>query len=512
VANTSGTAVSTSRDGSTVVGRQDSGLFAPFHAFRWTEATGAVDLGTLDPPNAASRSSLASDVSSDGSVVVGFSDTSGGAQHAFRWTQAGGMVDLGAPAGPARSSRALGVSADGGVVVGDADFAEGGGFRSAAFRWTQAGGFQDLGALEAGFPAVATAVTADGAVVVGQASISIVVGNTSTNGTRAFRWTAATGLAAIEPLPGDLHSTATGVSDDGRVVVGMSAAEAPFQREAVGILGGGRAFRWTAATGVQDLRQVLADAGADMAGVTLLSVTGISPDGQWITGQATTPATEPGDTVAFVAQVCDEALGMTCAVLGAAPPLALAAASPSITVVAGQSASTELTVTPGAGFSGAVAFACSGLPRGAACTFAPATVTPAGAPTATTLTVSTDGGPVAAAASLDPRRAAPVAALPLGAVAMLLARRRRAGASEVVGLAREREKQRRAVQCAAIIATALALFVACGGGGGGGGSSPPPGGATGTPAGTSTVVVTATSGSGASAVAASVPLTLTVTR
>jgi len=39
-------------------------------------------------------------------------------------------------------------------------------------------------------------------------------------------------------------------------------------------------FRWTQAAGLQDLRQLLSDNGADMTGVTLVSVTGISPDGQ----------------------------------------------------------------------------------------------------------------------------------------------------------------------------------------------------------------------------------------
>src|ERR1700730_14799791 len=57
--------------------------------------------------------------SSDGSVVVGAAiPPDDNTDHAFRWTQAGGMVELGTLGGT--YSIANGVSADGGVVVGQA--------------------------------------------------------------------------------------------------------------------------------------------------------------------------------------------------------------------------------------------------------------------------------------------------------------------------------------------------------------------------------------------------------
>jgi probable HAF family extracellular repeat protein len=92
--NTSGSGTNINSDGSCIVGYQDNGQFTPFHAFRWTQATGPVDLGTLDPANNASRSSFATDTNQDCSVVVGFSDltANGATQHAFRWTS-GSMVD-----------------------------------------------------------------------------------------------------------------------------------------------------------------------------------------------------------------------------------------------------------------------------------------------------------------------------------------------------------------------------------------------------------------------------------
>lgn len=47
-----------------------------------------------------------------------------------------------------------------------------------------------------------------------------------------------------------------------------------------------------------------------------------------------------------------------------------------------------LTITPVDGFDQPVGFQCTGLPAGAACTFSPATVTPNGAPSTDTLTVT----------------------------------------------------------------------------------------------------------------------------
>ena len=72
------------------------------------------------------------------------------------------------------------------------------------------------------------------------------------------------------------------------------------------------------------------------------------------------------------------------------PDFSLGAAPSSLSVTAGQSATTTISVTPINGFAGSVAFECSsGLPPGASCSFAPATVTPTGAAASTTLTIST---------------------------------------------------------------------------------------------------------------------------
>ena len=81
----------------------------------------------------------------------------------------------------------------------------------------------------------ARAVSADGSVVVGAAD--------DANGNpRAFRWTAATGIQDLGTLGGD-WSEATDVSADGSVIVGWSYDGNSIYR----------AFKWTEASGLQDL-------------------------------------------------------------------------------------------------------------------------------------------------------------------------------------------------------------------------------------------------------------------
>ncbi len=307
----SGSGTNISRDGSTIVGYLDNGFFTPYHAFRWTKAAGIADLGTLDPPNNTERQSFATDVSSDGSVVIGYSDTVGGTTwHAFRWTEGGVMEDLGSGAGPTGYSRALGVSADGTVIVGESDFPGGFGTVRQAFRWTESGGFQQLGALATDFPSVATAVNADGSVVVGVSGVEVSTSGSSTNGSRAFRWTPTGGMEDLSPGVGNTTSAATGVSDDGAIVVGIFDPASNTGSFLPNRPGGHfqfgsdtRAFHWTEATGSADLNQLLATAGVDLASSAIVAATGISPGGEWISTAAVTPTTEPGHTTAMFASL-----------------------------------------------------------------------------------------------------------------------------------------------------------------------------------------------------------------
>ena len=329
----------------------------------------------------------------------------------------------------------------------------------------------------------------------GQASVS--------NGSRAFRWNTPTPPAQpvmqpIEPLAGHTHAAATSVSDNGKIIAGISHPTLLQFRGPVLGWNPGTAFRWTQAKGVQDLRQILSDGGEDMTGIALVSVTGMSPDGQWIQGAATTTQTGPNETVAFIAQVCDDDIGGTCSTTGAAP-FGIGVANLSLTIAAGQSATTTLTVTPNAGFVQPISFACSGLPTGASCSFNPANVIPSGGPVNTTTTISTDGGAVAV---LMPGGSASMLAYLLAPFALF--------ATVVFAGGKRFDSCKRSFWTGLFVILVVVATSSCNSDS----SSPPPvtsgGGApaTGTPADTSAVTVTATSGASSSGV----PITLTVTR
>jgi len=317
-----------SADGSVAVGRSIASHGVPYEAYRWTEAEGMIGMGFLP----GTTKSISLDVSADGSVIVGGSYN--GPNRAFRWTQASGMVSLGVLPGD-NASYARGVSADGSVVVGfSVIFANP--FPSEAFRWTSGGGMVGLGHLlsSSGAQSSAEDVSADGSVVVGYTSSML--------GQQAFRWTAARGMVGLGELPGGATwSRASGVSADGRVVVGTSPSaafpngEAFIWTEETGMVGlgtlgstsswqseayaasangsvvvglsSGYAFIWDRMHGMRNLRDVLTDeCGLDLTGWgTLISATGVSHDGLTIVGRGHGPS--PGYSEAFVAVVPEPA-------------------------------------------------------------------------------------------------------------------------------------------------------------------------------------------------------------
>lgn len=263
-----------SADGSTVVGfsydRDAPGGLS--RAVRWTAASGwqTQDLGSLA---GAGRSSTAKGVSANGQVVVGDSaGTSGYMFRAFRWTPSTGMQDLGSLGG-AGDSWGEAVSANGSVVVGAATI-DGGGFR--AFRWTASTGMQDMGAL-GGRTSWAYGVSADGSIIVGWAE-------TASRQMHAFRWTAATGMQDLGVLPGGTSSNAWGISANGQVIVG----------DANNAQGQWRAFRWTAANGMQDL--------GVLPGFDDSSAYAVSGDGSVIVGKVRVRANNQWRAVRWRAQ------------------------------------------------------------------------------------------------------------------------------------------------------------------------------------------------------------------
>jgi probable HAF family extracellular repeat protein len=255
-------ATGVSADGSVVVGFSRSA--SDNQAFRWTAASGMVGLGGLKYDG--SGQSYASGVSADGSVVVVGGITAGGSE-AFRWTAASGMVNLGNFSGNLTyNSGTSAANGDGSVVVGSGTFLSGGTAYTEAFRWTAASGLVGLGDLPGGnFGSGAIDVSADGSTIVGNSY--------SGNGiSEAFRWTAASGMVGLGDLPGgDFYSQANGVSADGSTVVGYSRVPVIGNYDL-------EAFRWTAASGMVGL--------GDLPGGDFYSTAwDVSADGSTVVGE-----------------------------------------------------------------------------------------------------------------------------------------------------------------------------------------------------------------------------------
>ncbi|MBF7142626.1 MULTISPECIES: autotransporter domain-containing protein [Pseudomonas] len=188
-----------SADGAVVVGYSTVASDSQTLAFRWQNGH-LQALGTLGGQNAYARA-----VSADGQAVAGDSTIASGNQHAFLWKN-NTLLDLGTLGGD--YSQSVGVNADGTVVVGTSLLADNG--FGHAFRWS-GGTMTDLGTL-GGHYSVAQFVSADGRVVVGR---SILADNLNT---RAFRWEDGT-LTDLGTL-GGTAVYARDMSPSGAIVVG----------------------------------------------------------------------------------------------------------------------------------------------------------------------------------------------------------------------------------------------------------------------------------------------------
>jgi probable HAF family extracellular repeat protein len=307
-----------SADGKVVVGVATGN--ASRLAFRWTNAEGLQSLHLLGD-------GIGRAASGDGSVIVGHIGS------ATLWRPPSEMVTIGDFPGrdyesSSHRTTATGVSANGQIIVGS-DFDDD---RAWGFLWTEANGMIDLGSLSPGQQFTqANAISADGSVVVGL------------SGNHGFLWTAADGMIALEGLPGrDGYLQPEAVSADGSVIVGTSRDfelnrfeafrwTADGQNVSLGNLGGsytsarafgvsadgnvvvGRAFSsefstgellsafvWHPEAGMQELRSLLMQQGADLQGWWLQSAEAVSGDGRTIVGYGINPH---GNTEAFVARV-----------------------------------------------------------------------------------------------------------------------------------------------------------------------------------------------------------------
>jgi uncharacterized membrane protein len=136
--------------------------------------------------------------------------------------------------------------------------------------------FQGLGDLPGGvMSSTALAVSLDGSVVVGQSSSAQYV--------EAFRWTAADGMRGLGILPGWVSSSASGVADDGSIVVGTVFRGDPRTSPEFS------PFIWDETNGMRYLQDVLEEEyGLDLTGWTPRSVH-ISGDGRTLVGGGLNP-------------------------------------------------------------------------------------------------------------------------------------------------------------------------------------------------------------------------------
>lgn len=262
---------SVSADGSTVAFTILSDDGQSSTAGRWTAATGwqalrplPADAGLID-----GEDSTVFGLSRDGQVPVGLywrPGQAGGTAHAMAWTAAGGMVDLGSSG---NSSRADAANADGSVIVGWDEHPQFGNRRAAV--WVN--GVKTV-LVDSDWPSEASAVSADGNLIVGQGpdldTFQVVAMMWRRQGD-AWVATKLGVIASPSALAGGT-SYATGASDDGSIVVGINRPD-QMSPNSYG-------FVWTPAGGYQKASTWLKERGVTLSPLQrLYTVSTVSADG-----------------------------------------------------------------------------------------------------------------------------------------------------------------------------------------------------------------------------------------
>lgn len=226
--------------------------------FRWTISGGPQNLGLLP----GGTLGLATGISADTNIVVGWSNAADTNYYGVKWTSPGTMIALPSLAGGFQGNAAYGISSDGSTIVGGSSWS-GTGYR--ACRWLPGPIVQNLGALPGGTDSRAFAISKNNVVIVGDCQIP--------SGDRAFRYISATMQNLGTPL-GTTDSYAYSTNFDGKVVTG---------RAKVG-LNDYRAIYWSTNAGMTLLSTFFTSNGGNLTGWELNSSFGVSNDGSAIAG------------------------------------------------------------------------------------------------------------------------------------------------------------------------------------------------------------------------------------
>ncbi len=256
-----------SGDGRSLVGVMSSTLESPGLAAFWSLDLGVINLGTLGEHPAQPGLLRSQGFAVQGSSVVGVTTSLTGDQ-AFRWTPQDGMVGLGTLGHPSDGysmSCAMGVRVDGSVIGYSSTSDQ----RFTLARWEPNGTIIDLTPLIDSPGLQVFRASTNGTAMAGG------LWGGDAPGLTAFVWSEAGGFVAIEQPADVAWLAASGVSDDGSVVVG-SYETTPNNTGH---------FIWTPRVGVVDINDFVRDSlGVNTRGWTFGELHQVRADGRSIAG------------------------------------------------------------------------------------------------------------------------------------------------------------------------------------------------------------------------------------
>ena len=241
----------------------------------WTLGQGWQQLAPPLPPGGGAVDESIADVdgmSGDGNTVVGLFWRPGGRAHAYRWTEATGMVDLGSSG---NASKAHDASFDGSVIAGWDE--------STTYGYRQPCAWRNGVMTKLCIPTTtgeALTVSNDGQWVAGRET------NPVTGFVDAARWhwdgsawSPTQYLGHVDGNSGFAYgkTISNGITSDGKFIVGYNTFDGdPFYTTG---------FFWTDTTGCVDIEFWLADQGVDVDPIfDIQGLTTCTPDGAYLYG------------------------------------------------------------------------------------------------------------------------------------------------------------------------------------------------------------------------------------